>query len=445
MNIVQDHEEKTDIRILQNSTRIIGNNLSVLMHRDRQYLLSLASILSNYDSYADNRVLSILSSYKDSNLLTEICILLPGDTLIRQDGRLMNVRGILSFDDESAQGIHVTKKTLSFMQEYNFVVRNFVPVIKDGKTVAMLYAIINLEALNQSIPTNLLLDTKTDMYVFDPKNGDLIVDTWHKSLRNINMLYYRAPASGQNLEDVFNNIKEKKGGEYVFFSTKTLKRVYFHYEPLGVNDWYIAMSRPEKEVFGDAIYISHVLYKFAAFASFITAIYILFCFYSWKKNVNFIMELGSIDTTTKLYNRNRLSKDTREITTNENCPPLVVYVDVNGLHEVNNTQGHKAGDKMLRHVAKTLSNAFSSDKLYRIGGDEFFIICTSAYEGQLQSMIEKIKNELRIYHYEIAVGTSYKEQFNSVDEMMSASDESMLADKRAFYKGRNDRRKCRNC
>ena len=70
MNIVQDHEEKTDIRILQNSTRIIGNNLSVLMHRDRQYLLSLASILSNYDSYADNRVLSILSSYKDSNLLT---------------------------------------------------------------------------------------------------------------------------------------------------------------------------------------------------------------------------------------------------------------------------------------------------------------------------------------------------------------------------------------
>ena len=370
---------------------------------------------------------------------------MPGDTLIRQDGRLMNVRGILSFDDESAQGINVTKKTLSFMQEYNFVVRNFVPVIKDGKTVAMLYAIINLEALNQSIPTNLLLDTKTDMYVFDPKNGDLIVDTWHKSLRNINMLYYRAPASGQNLEDVFNNIKEKKGGEYVFFSTKTLKRVYFHYEPLGVNDWYIAMSRPEKEVFVDAIYISHVLYKFAAFASFITAIYILFCFYSWKKNVNLIMELGSIDTTTKLYNRNRLSKDTREITTNENCPPLVVYVDVNGLHEVNNTQGHKAGDKMLRHVAKTLSNAFSSDKLYRIGGDEFFIICTSAYEGQLQSMIEKIKNELRIYHYEIAVGTSYKEQFNSVDEMMSASDESMLADKRAFYKGRNDRRKCRNC
>ena len=70
VNIVQDHEEKTDIRILQNSTRIIGNNLSVLMHRDRQYLLSLASILSNYDSYADNRVLSILSSYKDSNLLT---------------------------------------------------------------------------------------------------------------------------------------------------------------------------------------------------------------------------------------------------------------------------------------------------------------------------------------------------------------------------------------
>lgn len=445
LNIVQTHEEKTDIKLLQNTTKVIGNNFSALIDRDRRHLSSLANILSHYDAYSSVQVLNVLSSPSDSNLISEICILLPNDVVVRQDGQLVNVRGILSYEEESAQGWHITPRTISFFQDYDAVVRHYVPIIKDGKTVAMLYAVINLDHLNSTLADKLLLDDKSQLYVFDGKSGDMLLDTGHQNLQNISILNSLSPDKGESLDVFFNNIKEGKSGNYVFISKRANERFFFHYRPLGVNQWFIAMSRPESEVFVDAIYIRKVLLFFVIFVSVITSAYLFFSYRQWKKNLKLIVEISSIDPTTKLYNRNRLVKDSRFMEANATCPPLVVYVDVNGLHEVNNTQGHKAGDKMLRCVAIALEHNFRKDRIYRIGGDEFFVICRDVYEDSLASKIKKTREELRVHNYEVAVGFAYREDLSNLGEMMSAADASMLEDKRLFYKIKNnDRRMSRN-
>ena len=48
-----------------------------------------------------------------------------------------------------------------------------------------------------------------------------------------------------------------------------------------------------------------------------------------------------------------------------------VYLDVNGLHELNNTRGHAAGDEMLKTVAAKVRDIFGEEYSYRVGGDEF--------------------------------------------------------------------------
>lgn len=53
-------------------------------------------------------------------------------------------------------------------------------------------------------------------------------------------------------------------------------------------------------------------------------------------------------------------------------PLVVVFVDIDGLKEVNDTQGHLAGDEVIRLVAAELSRQIRSyDVLFRFGGDEF--------------------------------------------------------------------------
>ena len=71
-----------------------------------------------------------------------------------------------------------------------------------------------------------------------------------------------------------------------------------------------------------------------------------------------------------------------------------IYVDVNGLHELNNTQGHAAGDKMLQTVASLMRTQFGDRHVYRIGGDEFVVLAQDMEYVQvttgLKTLVERI-------------------------------------------------------
>lgn len=52
----------------------------------------------------------------------------------------------------------------------------------------------------------------------------------------------------------------------------------------------------------------------------------------------------------------------------------VVVFDVNGLKQVNDTQGHKAGDAYIRSACMLVCDVFKHSPVFRIGGDEFVAI-----------------------------------------------------------------------
>jgi diguanylate cyclase (GGDEF)-like protein len=56
-------------------------------------------------------------------------------------------------------------------------------------------------------------------------------------------------------------------------------------------------------------------------------------------------------------------------------PMAVVYLDLDGFKEINDTHGHGAGDKVLQHVAAhILESVRRTDLVARLGGDEFVIV-----------------------------------------------------------------------
>ncbi len=63
-------------------------------------------------------------------------------------------------------------------------------------------------------------------------------------------------------------------------------------------------------------------------------------------------------------------------------PVSVILMDMDNFKEVNDTQGHLAGDKLLRDVAGALKEALRrGDTLGRYGGDEFLIVAPGGREG----------------------------------------------------------------
>ena len=114
-----------------------------------------------------------------------------------------------------------------------------------------------------------------------------------------------------------------------------------------------------------------------------------------------LRKMGIIDSLTGLLNRNCFERTIENLDKNEYRNVACVYIDANGLHNINNRFGHEAGDNMLKAVAQALQSKFGSDKTYRIGGDEFVAFTFGDSEKQIEENIESIKNDIEKQGYSI--------------------------------------------
>ena len=115
------------------------------------------------------------------------------------------------------------------------------------------------------------------------------------------------------------------------------------------------------------------------------------------------------DQVTGLMNRSAYEKYLHESEpAHIQLPAVCVYIDVNGLHEINNKHGHEAGDKLLQSVAECLRAQFPDDGLYRIGGDEF-VVFSKADAAVCEARMQAVSSALAAQDYSISYGIAAQE------------------------------------
>ena len=103
----------------------------------------------------------------------------------------------------------------------------------------------------------------------------------------------------------------------------------------------------------------------------VTTVFIMSIKYRALSQSRKIEYLGQTDLLTGVKNRNHFENQMQGYPEMCSSNLICVYGDVNGLHEMNNREGHQAGDRMLREVAAKIQQRFGPEHTYRIGGDEF--------------------------------------------------------------------------
>lgn len=104
---------------------------------------------------------------------------------------------------------------------------------------------------------------------------------------------------------------------------------------------------------------------------------------------------SEVDDMTKMYNRNKYRQMIKEY-----YPTVsrigVIFWDVNGLKETNDSKGHEQGDRLITSIAKLIRELMGDHaKAYRIGGDEFVMILEDATEEELDQFVAKWKDTLQ--------------------------------------------------
>jgi diguanylate cyclase (GGDEF)-like protein len=114
-------------------------------------------------------------------------------------------------------------------------------------------------------------------------------------------------------------------------------------------------------------------------------------------------------------------------------PFTFAYIDVDNFKSINDGLGHSTGDRVLQAVTESLQRQIrSSDKLGRLGGDEFGLLLPETEEEEAKKMMVRIQTNLVdemlkngwVVTFSIGVVT-YCQPPASVDDMVKLADSTM--------------------
>jgi diguanylate cyclase (GGDEF)-like protein len=159
-----------------------------------------------------------------------------------------------------------------------------------------------------------------------------------------------------------------------------------------------------------------------------------------REEIHALLKQATTDELTGLLNRRgflRLAEDELAYAQIGMRPLTLVYVDVDGLKELNDTVGHKEGDVLLIETAMLLRRVFrTTDVVARLGGDEF-VVLTRDFHGNGDVVRRRIAQVSEALHnsgaqsreISLSAGVITVDPYESPDlgELLTRADKAMYS------------------
>jgi len=163
-----------------------------------------------------------------------------------------------------------------------------------------------------------------------------------------------------------------------------------------------------------------------------------------KKRLEDTLKAMSItDELTGLYNRRgfiALSQQQLKIAERAGNSMLLFFADLDNMKWINDTFGHKIGDRALIKTAQILKETFrESDIVGRLGGDEFCVLAIDARQTYARALYERLKENIKRYNsnnddlFQISISLGFSrfdpDSPKDLDELISEADKMMYEEK----------------
>lgn len=139
------------------------------------------------------------------------------------------------------------------------------------------------------------------------------------------------------------------------------------------------------------------------------------------------------DTLTDLPNRLAIREQLEAAIQGMPGSFALLEIDIDGLKELNDTEGHGEGDRFLRAVGEVLDETLRSSDLYlpaHKSGDEFSIILYSLHtEEQVAIVRERVRSDLDDLGIGVSIGGRLHRVGESAEQLSEAADALMYDDK----------------
>ena len=158
-----------------------------------------------------------------------------------------------------------------------------------------------------------------------------------------------------------------------------------------------------------------------------------------RNHVDMLHRLSYHDLLTNALNRNAFMDVLSQFRPGQYASAGFIYIDINGMKEINDFYGHHQGDKILITTVAKVFNLFKPDELFRIGGDEFVIITYDLTETDFYEKFNLLRNifcKKTNLPFSIATGSCWVKSPSDLNSLLQQADSAMYTDKKKFYYGK---------
>lgn len=150
---------------------------------------------------------------------------------------------------------------------------------------------------------------------------------------------------------------------------------------------------------------------------------------------NELKYLSYHDSLTGVYNRTKFNEYSSNFDPNNIKSLGVIFTDINGLKQINDTYGHQYGDAIIVSMTSLIKDIFESHKIFRLSGDEFIIICENVTKDNFIASIKQLKSSiLNNGVTDMSIGHVWSRSEINLFKMICDADEFMYLNKQKFYK-----------
>ncbi len=140
------------------------------------------------------------------------------------------------------------------------------------------------------------------------------------------------------------------------------------------------------------------------------------------------VQVFKTDPLTKVYNRTSFNKDVEK---KMNKSIGIINVDIDNLKTINDVKGHAIGDKAIITLSNVLVEQGNGEyRVYRVGGDEFYVLGFNKTRKELESYISSVNLKLSKLKLSASFGSSIYKPGDDFKKCCIISDEKMYINKK---------------
>lgn len=274
------------------------------------------------------------------------------------------------------------------------------------------------------------------IYIFEEKPGHIFCNTYEWCAEGITPqkdnlqevpaeavgLWYKSFRKNENvIIKNLQHIRESDPKAYNYLEPQNIDSLVV--SPLVFNDQIIGfygVDNPPKEL------LDHISVMLMVLGHFIVSIL------RRRDLVRRLETLSYYDQLTGALNRHGMNEFVASV--DDQASIGIIYCDVMGLKNVNDTKGHLEGDALLVRAYECLSRHFPKNAIFRIGGDEFLVMSSKINKEDMEERIEKLKEDMPKYHIDMSLGWAWESHCNNrITELLKEADKRMYEEKAKYY------------